>query len=133
MGIGDEKYVSLTTTKRDGTAVATAVWIVPLADGRVGFWTSSSSGKVKRIRHTPAVMLQPSDSRGRVTAGSTPVTGTAALVTSGPETDEIRGKVKAKYGLMVPISKFFNKIGALIKRKKQAYGDLAVLITLDGA
>lgn len=133
MGIGDEKYVSLTTTKRDGSAVATAVWIVPLDDGRVGFWTSSSSGRAKRIRHTPAVLLQPCDSRGRVTAGSSTVAGTATLASSGAEADEIRRKVKAKYGIMVPISKFFNKIGALIKRKKQPYGDTAVLITLDGA
>ncbi len=133
MGIGDEKYVSLTTTKRNGTAVATAVWIVPLDDGRVGFWTSSSSGKAKRIRHTPAVTLQPCDSRGRVTAGSATVTGSAVLSAGGPEGEEIRRKVKAKYGLMVPISKFFNRIGSLIKRKKQPYGDAAVLITLDGA
>ena len=47
--------------------------------------------------------LQPSDVRGQVKAGTTPVTGTVELVTSGPDFETITSKVKAKYGLMVPI------------------------------
>ena len=52
MGLGDEKYLLLTTFKRDGTPVATPVWAAPLDSGEIGFWTSSGTGKAKRITHT---------------------------------------------------------------------------------
>ncbi|HEY7628413.1 MAG TPA: PPOX class F420-dependent oxidoreductase [Ilumatobacteraceae bacterium] len=129
MSIGDEKYIAFTTYKRDGTPVTTPVWAVPLDDGKLGFWTSSSSGKAKRLGHTSKVMVQPSNGRGKPKPGSTAVQGTAVLVT-GPELEGIRAKVNAKYGFMVGVSKFGNKIGELIKRKKQPYGDRGVVITL---
>ena len=52
MSLADEKYLALTTFKRDGTPVTTAVWAAPLDDGKIGFWTSSASGKAKRLAHT---------------------------------------------------------------------------------
>ena len=52
------------------------------------------------------------------------------LVSSGPEFDAIQAKVKAKYGVMVPISRFFNTLGH-IGKGKFPYGDLGVVITLD--
>jgi hypothetical protein len=41
MSLADEKYLALTTFKRDGTAVTSPVWAAPLSDGKIGFWTSS--------------------------------------------------------------------------------------------
>ncbi len=101
-----------------------------LEGGKLGFWTSSGSGKAKRLKNNPKVTVQPCNSRGKVTEGTTPTDGTAVTATSGPEVDEIQPKIKAKYGVMVSISKFFNSVGALIKRKKQPYGDTGVVITL---
>ncbi|MEY2445846.1 MAG: uncharacterized protein QOC57_1629 [Ilumatobacteraceae bacterium] len=66
MALADEKYIAVTTFKRDGTPVATATWAVPVEGGKVGFWTSSGSGKAKRLAHTSKVMVQPSNSRGVV-------------------------------------------------------------------
>ena len=43
--ISQEKYVSVTTFRKTGVAVATAIWIVPLDGGRVGLLTSSASGR----------------------------------------------------------------------------------------
>ena len=70
MNIGEEKYVSVTTYRKSGAAVSTATWITPLDGGRIGFWTSSASGKAKRLRNDGRIALQPSDraagpSRGR--------------------------------------------------------------------
>lgn len=129
MGLDTEKYIALTTYKRDGTAVTTPVWCVPLDGGKYGFWTSSSSGKAKRLTHTSRVLVQPSDGRGKPKPGTSALEATAVLVT-GPELEGIRAKVNAKYGFMVAVSKFGNKIGELIKRKKQPYGDRGVVITL---
>src|SRR5215469_3681033 len=107
MTIGDEKYVAATTFRKSGTPVPTPTWIVPLDAGRVGFWTSSASGKYKRLRNNPRITLQPSDARGNVKAGTTPAEGIVRLVTSGPDFDAVQGKVRAKYGVMVGLSKLF--------------------------
>jgi hypothetical protein len=56
------------------------------------------------------VTLQPSDVRGRVKAGTTPVTGIAELVTVGPDFEPITSRVKAKYGLMVPIIRLADSV-----------------------
>jgi hypothetical protein len=131
MAISDEKYVASTTFRKSGAAVPTPTWIVALDDGRVGFWTSSASGKYKRLRGNPRITLQPSDARGRVRAGSATVEGTAELVTSGPHFEAIQNKVRAKYGLMVPVSRSFNTLGHLGKGKFP-YADVGVVVTSAG-
>ncbi len=129
MSLGDEKYLALTTFKRDGTPVTTAVWAAPIDDNKIGFWTSSGSGKAKRLAHTSKVIVQPSDARGRVKSGTSPVEATAELVT-GPQLEGISAKIRAKYGVMCSITKFLNTVGGTLKRKKIPYGDRGVLITL---
>ena len=130
MSLADEKYLALTTFKRDGTPVTTPVWATALDDGKIGFWTSSSSGKAKRLAHTSKVTVQPCDARGRVKAGTAATDATAVVVT-GPELEAIRVKVKAKYGFMTQITKFLAKVGGFVKRKKQPYGDRGIVITLN--
>jgi hypothetical protein len=129
MALGAEKYVSFTTFRRDGTPVSSAVWIVELHDERLGFTTSPTSGKAKRLRHTSRVTIQASDMRGRVRAGSGVVEGTAEVVTEGPVFDEISAKVRAKYGLMVSVGRFFTKL-AERRRPGRPSDDGAVVITL---
>jgi uncharacterized protein len=129
MALDDEKYILPTTFKRDGTAVPTPVWVVPLERGKVGIWTSSGSGKVKRLAHTARVTVQPCDVRGRIKEGAAPVDATAEVV-SGPEFAVIQTKVKAKYGIMTSISKFLGKVGGLFKGHQIPYGDRGVVITL---
>ncbi len=129
--LGDERYLLVSTFRRDGTAVATAVWAVPLGDRVVGFWTSSASGKVKRLAHTERVTVQPCDARGRPRAGSEAVEATAKVVT-GQEYLEIRAKVEAKYGLMTKATRLAGTLGALWKGKRMPYGDRGVVVTLRG-
>jgi PPOX class probable F420-dependent enzyme len=132
MALSDEKYVAVTTYRKDGTGVSTPTWIVPIDGERVGFWTSSASGKYKRLRNNPRVTVQPSDARGRVKAESAPVEGTAQLAQAGADFDAVQGKVRAKYGVMVGISKVFNTLGHLGKGPFP-YGDVAVVISVTGA
>ena len=124
-----EKYVLLTTFKRDGTAVPTPVWVVALDGGRLGLWTSSGSGKAKRLAHTSRVTVQACDVRGRPKAGTTPLEGSAALV-SGAEYAVICNKVRTKYGAMTSITKFLGKVGGLLRGKQIPYGDCGVVLTL---
>ncbi len=128
MGLGDEKYVLLTTYKRDGTAVPTPVWSVPVGEG-FGFWTSSGSGKAKRLAHTERVTAQACDARGRPTEGTEPVEATARVVT-GDELEDIRTKVKAKYGFMTKVTEVLGTIGGIVKRNRIPYGDIGVVVTV---
>jgi uncharacterized protein len=129
MTISDEKYVASTTYRKSGAAVPTQTWICALDGSRVGFWTSSASGKYKRLRNNPRITLQPSDARGRLKAGSQPVEGTVELVTSGADFDAIQSRIRAKYGAMVSITRVLNTLGHL--GKKFPYGDVGVVITIN--
>ncbi len=96
--LGAEKYVSLTTFRRDGTPVATPVWVV--ADGdRLLVTTTASTGKVKRLRHTPRVTLRPCDMRGRVRDGAPEVEATATVEDDPALLDRLNAAIVGKYGL----------------------------------
>ena len=126
--IADEKYVSLTTYKKDGTTKSLPVWIADFGDGTIGFTTSSGSYKVKRIGNDPRVVLQPSNAKGEVKDGTDEVTGTATVVT-GPEFEPYRAKLKQKYGLFYTAISLW---GSFMKRIGRGTGtDAAVVITLD--
>lgn len=129
MALQDEKYLLFTTFRRNGTPVATPVWSVPLGPGQLGFWTSSGSGKAKRLAHTSRVTVQPCDARGRTTPGTEPIEATARLV-SGTEMEEIRRKVTEKYGFMTKVTKLLGTIGGIVKRNRIPYGDRGVIIDL---
>jgi uncharacterized protein len=128
VALADEKYILLTTFRRDGTPVATPVWAVPLDDGKIGFWTSSGSGKAKRLAHTDRVTVQACDMKGRVKDGTQPTQATARLVT-GAEFDDIHSRVVAKYGFMTKVTKSLGTIGGIVKRNRIPYGDRGVIIT----
>lgn len=130
MEFADEKYILLTTYRRSGEAVPTPVWVVALDGGDVGFWTSSMSGKVKRMAHTAAVTVQPCDARGKVRDGSGVVHATARVVV-GPELEAIRAKVVAKYGLMTKAAKLLaGAVDTFKRRGRRPYGDAGVVLTV---
>lgn len=129
MALTDEKYLLLTTYRKSGAAVSSPVWSADLGDGTVGFWTSSGSGKAKRLAHTEKVIVQPCDARGKLRPGSQSVETTARVVT-GAELDLIRQKIAAKYGFMTKLTKLLGSIGGIIKRNRIPYGDRGVVITI---
>jgi hypothetical protein len=104
------------------------VWAVKLDGETFGFWTSSGSGKTKRLAHTDRVTVQPCDARGRVKSDSTVTEATARMVT-GEEFDTIRRQVIAKYGAMTKFTKLLGTIGGIVKGKRIPYGDRGVVVT----
>jgi PPOX class probable F420-dependent enzyme len=129
VALEDSKYVRLTTFRRDGTPVATPVWIVKLSDDRFGFWTSSGSGKAKRLAHTARVTVVPSDARGRVKPGTDILDANAHLVT-GSELEAIRQRVVAKYGIATKFTKLIGTLIGIARGKRIPYGDRGVVIEL---
>jgi PPOX class probable F420-dependent enzyme len=111
VAISDEKYVLLTTFRKNGAAVATPVWIVAMPDGTGALITEIDSGKVKRIRNNPSVTLQPCNLRGRVTENSTIVSATAGLLT-GADTRAVSKAVRRKYRVAILLL----DVGSLFRR-----------------
>ena len=122
-----EQYVALTTYRRNGEPSSVPVWIADLGDGRVGFTTGASSLKAKRIANDPRVQLQPSNSRGAVKQGSTPVDG-RAVVATGAEFEPVLAAVKAKYGWKFSTMMFVTKASAFVKRQPVQTSDAAIVI-----
>ena len=129
MTLADEEYVVLTTFTKDGAPKPTPVWPVAAGDGKVGFITSSDSWKVKRLAADERVEVQPSDYRGRPTAGSTSRSGTAAVV-RGTEYDDVHTAVRDKYGIKLTMINALHSFQRLLGRGGPP-NDCAVVITLD--
>lgn len=89
------RYVSLTTFRRDGTPVATPVWLVAWEDD-IAVWTNAGSGKVKRLRRNPSVTVAPCTIRGRLLGD--PVEGRARALTA-EENSRILSLIRRKYRL----------------------------------
>jgi uncharacterized protein len=93
----EQRFVSLTTFKRNGEGVPAPMWI-----GRDGadlfVWTPADSWKVKRVRNNPRVLLAPSTRFGKVRDGVLPVEGVAQVVTDPVTVERLQGEIRRKYG-----------------------------------
>jgi len=119
--LADEQFVLLTTFRRDGRAVPTPVWVVPL-DGGLGIWTPGASGKVKRIRRSGAVTLAPCDRRGAPLGDAVP--GTARLLDEAG-TRRVRAAVRTKYGLL-------GRVLTTVERlRRRAPGPVGIAVAVD--
>src|SRR5579864_6231377 len=90
-----QKYISLTTFRKSGVAVATPVWFGEEND-KLYVMTRSDSGKYKRIRNNPRVRVAPCTIRGKVTG---PQFGATARVLPIEEWPPARKAVNRKYWL----------------------------------
>lgn len=126
--LGSAKYLSLTTFRKDGSAVATPVWLVRDGD-RLLVITDPDSGKAKRLRNNPAVLLSPCDMRGRVKPDAISVPGMAELQ-DDPQTRRTMDLVSSRYGWMGRILTRRNERKARkAGRTSLAHVGLAITIT----
>ena len=95
--LATETYVSVTTFRKSGEPVSTPVWVVASGD-RLLVTTAPSSGKVKRVRHTPRVEVTPCDMRGNISDGAVPLPATAAIRDDEATLDAMDAALKKKYG-----------------------------------
>ncbi|TNC24006.1 PPOX class F420-dependent oxidoreductase [Amycolatopsis alkalitolerans] len=105
--LGNEKYVLLTTFRRDGTPVPTPVWLAMDGEDMVLF-SERKAGKVKRIRRDAKVLVQACDLRGRRVHGPE-LTGTARLLGDEDYT-RVRRLIARKYGVVGQVSMFFSRL-----------------------
>jgi uncharacterized protein len=119
--LADEKYVLLTTFRKDGRAVPTPVWVA--RDGaELAVWTAADSGKVKRIRRSGRVTLAPCDVRGRPRGPAVPG---HARVGDAADRERLGRLVGRKYGVLGRLTMWGSRI------RRGTTGTVAVLVRLD--
>jgi PPOX class probable F420-dependent enzyme len=112
--LGREKYILLTTFRRDGRAVSTAVWSARDGDS-LFVWTVADSGKVKRIRNSGEVTVGPCSFRGAPRGDS--LSAHASLVDAA-DSKRVRGLIGRKYGLIGRLS----MLGSRLRRGPRRFG-----------
>lgn len=94
--LGAGKYVLITSYRKNGTPVATPVWVVRDGDS-LGVWTAADSWKVKRIRARGDILVGPCDVRGNPTGAQVPGT---AEITDAATVARYRRLIARKYGVL---------------------------------
>ena len=117
--IARHQYVSLTTFRRSGEAVATPVWVARDGD-EVVVITVDGVGKTKRLAHTARVELRPCDVRGRVAADAPCWLGTAQIVRDRDGLDAVRRAMSAKYPVARVGNAMEDLLGRWMRRKPRA-------------
>ena len=62
--LAGERYISLTTFKRDGTPVSAPVWVTSDDGRRLLVWSGAQTWKVRRLRRDPRVLVAAASFRG---------------------------------------------------------------------
>ncbi|MFH8336716.1 PPOX class F420-dependent oxidoreductase [Streptomyces sp. AM6-12] len=115
------KYLLLTSYRRNGTPVATPVWVV--RDGAsLGVWTAADSHKVSRVRNRPGVLAGPCDVRGNPTGDQFPAT---AEITDPATTARYRALIARKYGILGRLT----LLGSRLRRGTD--GTVGIRVTFD--
>jgi uncharacterized protein len=91
--IHGQRYISLSTFRKNGVAVRTPIWFAEEGD-KLYFMTNSTMGKCKRIRNNPQVKIAPCTIRGKITG---PEFSATARFLGPEEFARARHAVRAKY------------------------------------
>jgi PPOX class probable F420-dependent enzyme len=119
------RYLSVTTFKRDGTAVSTPVWFVQNA-GRLLAVTDADSGKIKRIRNNPAVRVALCTASGRIR--SRLVSGTATVLT---DVTPVARMIARKYRLDLVVIRPLLALQAVLHPSRPKPRSVVLAITPD--
>ena len=113
--LADEKYISLTTFKQDGTPVATPVWVVSDDGQRLLVWTGQQTWKVKRLRRDPRVIVSASDFRGQTRGESYEGVGRLLDIPQGSLVEPLLNR---KYGMTRRLLNVLNRLVRVVTRKQ---------------
>ena len=129
--LGDARYVSLTTFKKDGSSIATPVWITG-SDGSYAFTTGDKAWKTVRLRNNPSVRVQLCDLRGRVKPNAEVCSGTGEVHASPEAIGAAERALAAKYGWQFKATKLVDGFKTRFGRgPKQAV--VAIHLSLDSS
>jgi PPOX class probable F420-dependent enzyme len=116
--LASERYLSLTTFKRDGTPVATPVWVMSDDGRRLLVRTGADTWKAKRLRRDPRVLVAASDFRGREKGERIPGKVRFLEAVDGKLVEELASR---KYGLWKTLAEGATRLTSLIRREKPQF------------
>ena len=119
------KYLSITSFKRDGSGVATPVWFVQ-EGGRLLIQTDADSGKVKRIRRNPRVLVAPCTATGRLLADPLPA---QAELLPDAEVGRVERLLAAKYRIDLLFIRPIRAMQARLRRRRPRPKPIIVALT----
>lgn len=125
--IDNARYVSFVSYKKDGSQVATPVWIVPF-DGGYAFTTAPEAYKIRRIRNDARATLAVCDMRGKVPKDAKVYLGSAVVL--GPdEALQVEKLINSKYWIGTKLLTVMS-VAKKILGKGTTAGDAAIKVTL---
>ncbi len=124
--LADERYVSITTFRRDGTPASTPVWVVSDDPHRLLVATGAGTWKVRRIKRDPHVRVAGCSARGKVRGEA--VDAVARLVDERPL---VRRLQHEKYGWQMRLIEGAADLWLRIMRKPRPE-EAFIEITQDG-
>lgn len=125
--IDNARYISFLTYKRDGTPIATPVWVVPFENG-YAFTTEANAFKVRRIRHDARASIAVCDLRGNVAPDATWFHG-AAVVLDKAQTAEVTALIKKKYTIGTKLLALMDLFRKILGKSGES-GDGAIKVTI---
>ncbi len=108
--IQNQKYISLTTFRKNGAGIATPVWFGE-DNGKLYVMTLSKMGKTKRVRNNPQVRVAPCTMRGKVTGPEFPAT---VRILPPEEQKHARQTINRKY-LMARLTSPFSRADVFLE------------------
>ena len=107
-----ERYISITTFRRDGSPASTPVWVVSDDPHRLLVATGAKTWKVRRIKRDPHVRVAGCSARGKVHGEA--VEGAARLVDEEPL---VRRLQYEKYGFQKRLLEAASRLYLRVTRK----------------
>lgn len=118
----EERYVSLSTYRRNGIEVATPVWIAE-SGGRYYLFSEGRAGKVKRLRLNKKARMASCDFRGKIRGNWLEARG--RVVTDARTVETAYKALRCKYGWQMMVGDFFSKLSG--RYDKRAIVELEVV------
>ncbi|HKV83888.1 MAG TPA: PPOX class F420-dependent oxidoreductase [Ktedonobacterales bacterium] len=110
-----KRHIVLTTFRRTGEGVGTAVWFADIA-GKLYIYTGGNTGKAKRIRNSPRVTVAPSTMMGKVTGPA--IEGRARILTA-EEGAAANKAISRKYWILRPLNDAMNTLLGVFRGRRE--------------
>ena len=125
--IDSARYVSFVSYKKDGSPVATPVWIVPF-EGGYAFTSAPEAYKIRRIRNDARATLAICDMRGKVPHDAKVYLG-SAVVLDPKSTQQVEDLINKKYWNGTKLLTLMSLVKKILGKGATA-GDAAIKVTL---
>ena len=122
------RYLSVTSFKRDGTGVATPVWFVS-DGGRLLALTDAHSGKARRMRREPRVVVAPCRANGKLRGE--PVPARVELLTATTDLERVQTLLLERYKLSYRLVMLIYRLGRRVRGRPSVADGAALAITID--